>query len=118
MPSAGDLREESRRLLRAAEGFIDPKIKQELVSRAFELAQRAERIDILVADPERLKAEIARCRSRVRDASLSPAHRRIVREALADAESLMVAREASLRSRGPHLATSWLLSFPIFQFVT
>ena len=97
MPSAEDLRKEVRRLLREAEGFIDPNVKQELASRAFELAQRAERIDVLVADPGRLEAEVARHRSRLRDAGLSPACRRILREALADAESLMVARGASFR---------------------
>jgi hypothetical protein len=89
MPAAEDLRKEVHRLLREAEGFIDPKAKQELGSRAFELAQRAERIDVLVADPGRLKAEIARCRSMLMDASLTPAHRRIVREALADAEGIL-----------------------------
>ena len=99
MPSAEDLREEVRRLLREAEGFIDIKVKLELASRAFELAQRAERIDVLAADRGRLEAEIARCRSRLRDASLSPVHQRLVREALADAESLMLAREAFSSAR-------------------
>ena len=89
MPSAENLRAEVRRLLREAQGFIDPKLKQELASHAFELAQRAERIDVLVADPGRLEGEIARYHSRLRDASLSPAQRRIVRDALADAEPLL-----------------------------
>src|SRR5260221_8418695 len=89
MPSAEDLRKEVYRLLWEAEGFLDPRVKKELTSRAFELAQRAERIDVLVADPERLKAEIARCRSMLMAASLSPAHRRIAREALADAEGIL-----------------------------
>ena len=93
MLSAEDLRKGARQLLREAEGFIDPKVKQELASRAFELAQRAERIDVLMADPGRLKAEIARCRSMLMETGLSPAQRRIVRDVLADAESLMVARE-------------------------
>ena len=118
MPSAEDLRQELRRLLREAEGFIHPKVKQELASRAFELAQRAERIDVLAAAPGRLKAEIARYRSLLVDASLSPARRRMLREALADAESLMAAREASFRPGGPRLATGWLLSFSILRFLT
>ena len=90
MLSAEDLRKGARQLLREAEGFIDPKIKRELASRAFELAQRAERIDVLVADPGRLKAEIARCRSMLMETGLSPAQRRITREALADAEAFLV----------------------------
>ena len=89
MPSAADLRKESRRLLGAIEGFIDPKLRQELASRAFELAHRAERIDALVvAHPERLKAEVARCRSKLLEPDLNLAQRRIVSEALADAEAI------------------------------
>ena len=89
VPSSGELREEVRRLLRDAQGFIDPEMKQELASRAFELAQRAERIDLLVADPGRLEPEIGRCRSMLREKALSPDERRIVREALADAEGIL-----------------------------
>ena len=88
-PSSGELRKEVRRLLRDAQGFIDPEIKQELASRAFELAQRAERIDLLAANPERLEPEIKRCRSMLMEKALNPDERRIVREALADAEAIL-----------------------------
>lgn len=94
-PSSGELRKEARRLLREAEGFIDLEIKQELASRAFELAQRAERIDVLVADPGRLEPEIGRCRSVLMEKTLSPDERRVVKEALADAETIL----SSLRLR-------------------
>ena len=119
MPSAEDLRKEVRRLLREAEGFIDPSVKQELASRAFELAQRAERIDVLVADPGRLDAEIAKYRSRLRDASLSPVCRGILIEALADAESLMVARgiPSARAGRASRLLASRFPDFPILDLI-
>lgn len=87
--SAEELRKRARQLLREAAGFIDPNVKQVLASRAFELAQRAERIDVLTADPGRLKAEIARCHSMLMETGLSPAQHRITREALADAEAMV-----------------------------
>ena len=88
-PSPKQLSAEARQLLSRAEGFIDPKVKEELAARAFELAQQAARIDVLMADPGRLKAEITRCRSILTETGRNPAQRRIVREALLDAESLM-----------------------------
>src|SRR4051794_33954477 len=42
MDTAEDLRREVWRLLQEAQGFTDPKVKQELAARAFVLAQRAE----------------------------------------------------------------------------
>ena len=109
LPSAEELRKEARQLLRETEGFIDPNVKQVLAARAFELAQRAERIDVLAADPERLKGEIARCRSMLMESGFSPAQRRIVRDALADAESLMTDRKLPSPARAA-LVTSCLLS--------
>src|SRR3954452_25149120 len=42
MDTAPDLRREVWRLLQEAQGFTDPKVKQELAARALVLAQRAE----------------------------------------------------------------------------
>jgi hypothetical protein len=88
-PAAEQLRSKARELMREAAGFVDPDVKRELAERAFELAQRAERIDVLLADPERVYEDIARYRSILMQRSLRPDERRIFREALADAEAIL-----------------------------
>jgi hypothetical protein len=93
LPFGEQLRSEARQLMREAAGFVDPDAKRELAVRAFELVQRAERIDVLLAHPERLDEEIARYRSILMERGLKPAERRITSEALGDAEAI------SFRSR-------------------
>ena len=88
MPSPEELRNEAHRLLERVQGFVDPTIRRELVSRAFELVQLAESIAELAADSERREPRIARYRSMLKDPGLSQAQRRLIEEVLGGSEAI------------------------------
>ena len=93
MPSPEELRNEAHRLLERVQGFVDPTIRRELVSRAFELVQLAESIAELAADSERREPRIAQYRSMLKDRSLSQAQRRLIEDLLSDAEGIRTANK-------------------------
>lgn len=88
MRSPEELRNEARGLLERAQGFIDPTIRCELVSRAFELAQLAGSIAELAGDSEQREPRIAQYRSMLKDPNLSQAQRRLIEHVLSDAEGI------------------------------
>ena len=88
MASVEEMRVEARRLLETIKTVSDPKIKQELASRALELTQQAEALERL-EDPEILRANIRRYQSMLRGGISEPDQRRIVEEMLRDAEALL-----------------------------
>lgn len=88
MRSPEELRNEARGLLERAQGFIEPTIRRELVSRAFELVQLAESITELAADSQRREPQIARYRSMLKDPGLSQAQRKLIEDVLGDSEAI------------------------------
>lgn len=88
MPSAEELRTESRRLREAAAGISDLQLKQELAERALELAQRAEAV-ARSEDPEIIRANIKRYQAMIAVGIADETQRHIVEEMLADAERLL-----------------------------
>ena len=93
MRSPKELRNEVRGLLERAQGFIDPAMRRELTSRAFELAQLAESMAELEDDSERRESRIARYRSMLKDPSLSQAQRRLIEDVLRNSEAMRTGKQ-------------------------
>lgn len=89
MQSAGELRAEARRLMEAVKNISDPRLKEELASRALALSQRAEAMANSKEDREFLRMNIARYRSMLAAGINDSAQKKIVEEMLADAEELL-----------------------------
>jgi hypothetical protein len=87
MKSPGEFREEARRLISAGSTTVDPELKKDFATRAFELSQRAEVLENKMFDSKLLYMSIARYRSMLAG-QLSDDQRRIIHETLIDAEEL------------------------------
>jgi hypothetical protein len=89
MQSAEELRAEARRLMETVESISDPRLKEELASRALALSQRAEAMANSKEDGELLRTNIVRYRSMLAAGINDSAQKKLVEEMLADAEELL-----------------------------
>ena len=89
MQSAEELRAEARRLMETVESISDPRLKEELASRALALSQRAEAMANSKKDREFLRTNIVRYRSLLAAGINDDAQKKLVEEMLADAEELL-----------------------------
>jgi hypothetical protein len=87
MRSPEALRKEAHRLINAANTVADPESKDAFAARAFELSQLAEALENEMFDSKLLRMNISRYRSRL-VGSTAADERRMIQEALADAEEL------------------------------
>jgi hypothetical protein len=89
MQSAEELRAEARRLMETVKDISDPRLKQELASRALALSQRAEAMTNWLDHPEILHTNIIRYRSMLAAGISDPDQRKILEEMIADAEEML-----------------------------
>ena len=84
-----EMRKEAGRLMQTARLATDPRRKQDLAARAFELAQRAEIITNLKKYPELLRPRINGYNSMLERADIGDEQKRVFLKVIADAEALL-----------------------------
>ena len=84
-----EMRKDARRLMQMARLETDPRRKQDLAARAFELAQRAEIITNLKKYPELLRPRINGYNSMLERADIGDEQKRAFLKVIADAEALL-----------------------------
>ena len=97
-----EMRKDAHRLMQMARLESEPRRKQELAGRSFEIAQRAEIIANLNEDPKLLSSRIRDYKSMSTRAGISDEQKRIFLEVIADAERLCQVARPALLECSPH----------------